>query len=152
MGEEKKREKGIFRTQHVSLAASCVFCSVVLIFLICAMRWEFWMIPVIAAFIITVFAIYVTRTLTIRQRVYIYSTVIIIEMFYFTVHMEFVYETTAMIILSIMIIATTGERILFILSFLVGIFSMLYHMIAGSNESFANIDIMTVVMWCFRFR
>ena len=145
MGEEKKREKGIFGTQHVSLAASCVYFSVVLIVLICVLRWEFWMIPVVAAFVITVFMLYVTRALTIRQRVYIYSIVLIIEIFYFTVHMEFIYETTAMIILSIMIIATTGERFLFVLSFLVGLFSMLYHMLTESGESFKSIDTMTVV-------
>ena len=108
MGEFIKDEMRML-SQVVLLAALTVF-SMVLIVLNLTMGWEKWVIPVFAAGIISCFAMHISGRPGERERIHIFSAFICLEIFYYAVNVDAVYNATPVAILFVIMLSMTKER------------------------------------------
>ncbi len=108
MGEYIKDEMRML-SQVVLLSALTVF-SMVLVTLNLTMGWEKWVIPVFAAGIIICFVMHISGKPGERERIHIFSAFICLEIFYFAVNVDVVYNATPVAILFVIMLSLAKER------------------------------------------
>ena len=133
--------RGLSKSVHVSFVVITVFFSIDLMVLDLTIKWEFWMVPVFIVMGAGTLLIYIFKIFTQRQSIYIYATILIFEVFYFSVHIDLVYEITGLILLVMALTAASREKVLFILSIAVGLFAMVLHYVTGVSSEELMMDI-----------
>ena len=95
---------------HLMIIITVTVFSVVLIIMNRVMGWEPWTIPVIAAGLCITLGFHISGKGNPRARIYGFSLFLIFEVFYYCVNIDTMYDSTALIVITVFIFAATGER------------------------------------------
>ena len=98
------------KLSHVVLVITVSVFSIILISLNIRQGWEKWTIPVICVFLVTVFLMHVSGKPAENDRIYIYSTIICIQLFYYIANAENVYFCTPVNLLLLILMGMAKER------------------------------------------
>ncbi len=130
---------------HVALVLTTTIFSVVLISLNMLLGWEHWTIPICAVSAIGCLVLHINNTLPERARIYIYSMVLMIEMFYYSVNVETLYDCTPVVVLALVIFVMTQEKSLTRWCMAVGYLGMIWHLTYAGIHSGLNMSLSGVV-------
>ncbi len=110
--------------------------------------WEKWAIPIILSANIICVILHVTHKLNEKTSMYIYSTVCVSQLFYYSVNIKNIYDCVPVTVLIMLIISLTHEKKLIWSCIIVGCLGMMYHL---SAEILSSADIITILrmMWHF---
>ncbi len=120
------REIG-FVSHLVTIITLTVF-SAVLILLNIILGWEKWTIPVIIAGAAICLGVHISGKGSARARIYCYGLFLIFEIFYYSVNISTLYDSTGLIVIMCFVFAMSGERTLVAVGSLGGIGGMLLHL------------------------
>lgn len=114
---------------HIALVLTVSVFSIVLMVLNYLLGWEKWTIPIEAAVVITCLFMHITHKPDEKVRLYIYSAILMVELFYYCVTIEKVYDGTPVLIFSLVLFVMTQEKIITVAGFLMGYAGMIYHLV-----------------------
>ncbi len=121
------------KLSHVVLIITITVFSIVLVSLNFRQGWEKWTIPVICAVVATVFMIHILGRFREKERIYIYSLVLIFELFYYIFNIDVLYNATPISMLFVMLISMTKERRLIISTAFTGSTALLFRIFDSDN-------------------
>ena len=123
-------ENEIRGLSYVVLMFAILLFTPVLIVLNFVLQWEKWTLPFLVVAAGGAIAMHISGKPEKKQRVFIFCVFLITEVFYYSVNIETVYDITPVVILALFIVGMTQEKILTGTCVAVGIFGMVYHVIA----------------------
>ncbi|MCR5123155.1 MAG: hypothetical protein K6B74_12150, partial [Ruminococcus sp.] len=128
--------KEIGVVSHLVTIITLTVFSAVLIVLNVILGWEKWTIPVIIAGAAICLAVHISGKGSPRARIFCYGLFLIFEVFYYSVNISTLYDSTGLIVIMCFVFAMSGERILVAVGALGGIGGMLLHLwvISDSNN------------------
>ena len=94
---------------HIILVTAVAFFSLVLIVLNLYKEWDNWTIPLLVAAPLVCLGMHVLRKPDEILRVYFYSTILFLEIFYYMVHADYLYDGIPLIMLTLAFLAMTRE-------------------------------------------
>ena len=147
-GAQKMEDKNTAKIQSISrlaLIITITVFSVVLIALDFLLEWEKWTIPIIIASLAGCLITYVMGILPYKTACYVYSIVLMVEVFYYTVKSRTVFECSAVIILMLVILAMTQSRLITWLGFITSYIGVIYGLIYRNNGEMPLFDISYVI-------
>ena len=95
---------------HVSLVTAIAVFSVVLVILNLRGGWERWVIPIIIALAVSCLVMHITAMPQSRIRLYAYSIVLIVYLFYYNTNTDILYNGTPVVMLLVIVISMTKEK------------------------------------------
>ena len=95
---------------HVSLVTAIAVFSVVLVILNLRGGWERWVIPIIIALAVSCLVMHITAMPQSRIRLYVYSIVLIVYLFYYNTNTDILYNGTPVVMLLVIVISMTREK------------------------------------------
>lgn len=135
--DEQKLRSELRSLSQVVLIFTVTFFSVFLVLLNRAMAWETWILPIFVIGTFVCWILHITGRATARIRTYIYAFLLIFELFYYIVNVESVYDSSSLIVVSLILFAMTEERMLVILDCFMSYLGMILNMII--NDSFSSL-------------
>ena len=130
-----QKENEVRTLAHLAMVITVIGFSAVLILLNVALGWEKWTIPLCAVAALACFFMHVLHRPMERQRLIIYSVILMVEMFYYSVNVETLYDSTPVIAVCIVLVCMTQETVLTAASIITGYAGMFYHLIAMQQTS-----------------
>ncbi|MCR5788807.1 MAG: response regulator [Lachnospiraceae bacterium] len=151
LSEERQKEE--FRTAaHLIMLITMGILGLVLIILNRVLRWEIWMIPVIVAGIVVCFSMYISHRVREQIQIYICGVFLLFLTFYYVSNIDTVYDSSALVIIMIMIFAFAGERVLTIASLLIGLGGMGLHLVLRQTSGKGLIlETSSIIRTCWAF-
>ena len=128
-----KWNEEVQRLSHVALVVAVEAFSLFLIVLNRILGWEVWTIPIVIVASVTCFVMHVGRLSPMRSRLAIYSIVLLMEMFFYSVKVETIYDSTPVIAILLVLFAMAGSRALIYSCIAVGYFGMIFHILSHTN-------------------
>lgn len=104
-----KNEKELQAFAHMVLIITLVMFSFLITILNISMKWEYWIIPLLLFAAAVCLFLHISGLTDERLRLYVYSTVLFLELFYYIIKIDIVYESTPMILF--MLIMLTAAHI-----------------------------------------
>ncbi|MBQ2453277.1 MAG: HAMP domain-containing histidine kinase, partial [Lachnospiraceae bacterium] len=95
---------------HVSLVTAIAVFSVVLVILNLREGWERWVVPIIVAVAVSCLVMHITAMPQSRIRLYAYSIVLIVYLFYYNTNTDVLYNGTPVVMLLVIVISMTREK------------------------------------------
>ncbi len=112
---KNKNDKEMQAFAHIVLIMALVCFSILLAVFSITMGWERWMIPLFFIAAAVCFFIHVTETLNDDLRLYIYCTVLFLELFYYISKIGVVYDSTPVVLfMLIMLTAAHNKKLIWI--------------------------------------
>ncbi len=123
---------------HISLVIIVVLFSILLSVFDLKMGWEKWMLPLLFIASLISLILHVTGALTDQLRIYIYSTILYLELFYYIAKISVVYDSTPVVIFIMILLTAVHEKRLVWICTAVAFFGMAFRMAAsyGSIDAF----------------
>ena len=130
-----QKENEIRIMSHLALVITVSLFSVVLIAFNLALGWERWMILlcVVAAFTCPI--LHITHIMSDKGRIYLYSAIFFIELFYYSVNITTIYDSTPVYIVALVVLAMTQEIALTWICIGVAYIGMIWHLIMVHNTT-----------------
>ena len=94
---------------HIILVTGVAFFSLILVGLNLYREWDHWIIPLLIAAPLVCLGMHVLRQPEENLRIYLYSTVLFLEIFYYTVHADGLFDGIPLMMLSLAFLAMTRE-------------------------------------------
>ena len=132
---ETKRGNNIREMSHLLLVVTITVFSLVLVILNIMLGWEKWTIPMLLAFSIVCFAMHIKGRPSERIRISIYCVILMMEMFYYCANVTTIYDCTPVVLMTLILVALTQEKVLLVLCVLIGYLGMFYHLIMSAIEN-----------------
>ncbi len=126
----RPKENELRALSHLAMVITVIGFSAVLILLNMMMGWEKWTIPLCVVAGLGCFFMHVLHRPLERQRIFIYSIILMVEMFYYSVNVDTLYDCTPVIAVVIVLVCMTQESVLTVASIITGYAGMIYHLIA----------------------
>lgn len=123
----KKKDNEIKELSHVALVMTVLGFSFILITLNIIMGWEKWMIPICLTAMVISLVFHITNKTDEKQRINLYASILMIEMFYYSVNVDTIYDCTPVIVVMIVLFSITGQKILTRACMIVGYSGMIFH-------------------------
>ena len=138
---------------HLMMVITIIGFSIILITLNILMHWEKWTIPLLLLSVVAAITMHVVHRPTEKLRLHILSIIIMIELFYYCVNLPMIYDDTPVVILVMIILALSLEKKLVIISFIVGMSGMVYHLIMKGTSGMLTMGTAntTRTVLCFIF-
>lgn len=149
--KEIKQGRELLNLSHISLLATILVFSLVLIALNITLGWEKWTIPVISIFIAGVLYMHITRTPDDRPRIYIFGIILMVEMFYYCANINTAYDTTPVIIVILVILIMSREKPLYTACLFTGFGGMIYNFYNTFRESGFEVTSAAIVRTILHF-
>ena len=127
-----KIDSEIHIVSHIVTIITMTIFSAVLIVLNVLLNWDKWTIPVMIAGLVICIGVHISGKGTRRARIYCYAVFLIFEIFYYTVNINTLYDSTALIVIMMFIFSLTGERLLVILGSLSGAGGIGFHLLSSA--------------------
>ncbi len=99
----------ISRISHIALVITITIFSVLLIFFDILLGWDYWMVPIIVLLIISVWAMHITNKAPENHINIMYSSVLMLEMFYYCNKITSIYDATPVVIIIFIVLSLTGS-------------------------------------------
>ncbi len=125
-----QKENELRALAHLAMVITAIGFSAVLILLNVTLGWEKWTIPLCAVAGAGCFFMHVLHRPLERQRIFIYSIILMVEMFYYSVNVDTLFDSTPVIAVCIILIAMTQESVLTAACIITGYAGMIYHLVA----------------------
>ena len=135
--EERELRSELRSLSQVILIFTIAIFSILLIIINRAMAWEIWILPVFLIGALTCLIIHVSRRGQARTRTFIYSFLLIFELFYYIVNVETIYDSSSVIVVSLVLFAMTEERMIVILDCFMSYMGLILNMVL--NDSFSDL-------------
>ena len=135
--EERELRSELRSLSQVILIFTIAVFSILLIIINRAMAWEIWILPVFLIGALTCLIIHVSRRGQARTRTFIYSFLLIFELFYYIVNVETIYDSSSVIVVSLVLFAMTEERMIVILDCFMSYMGLILNMVL--NDSFSDL-------------
>lgn len=119
---------------HISLVISVTLFSMLLSVLDLSMGWEIWVVPLFFVAAVICLVLHITGSLTDELRLYIYSTILFVELFYYIAKISVIYDSTPVILFILILLTTVHEKKLIWICCAVVCFGMAFR-VALSYES-----------------
>ena len=124
----------INHVSHLVMLLTMTVFSGVLIVLNRLLDWEIWMIPVVAAGTVLSISLHIAEKGSPRTRCYCYGLFMIFEVFYYTVNINTLSDSTALIVIMVFIFSMTGERLLSGIGGVCGLAGMALHIVMTGQQ------------------
>ena len=125
-----KKENELRALAHLAMVITVIGFSAVLILLNVMLGWEKWTIPLCVVAGVGCFFMHVLHRPLERQRIYIYSIILMVQMFYYSVNVDTLFDSTPVIAVCIILISMTQESVLTAACIIAGYAGMIYHLVA----------------------
>ncbi len=136
----KMTDKETHSFAHISLVIFIILFSLFLSFFNLALKRDSWLLPLfLAAAGLSVF-IHVSALLTDHLRIYFFSSVLFIELFYYTIKSISILDIVPAVFLLLILFASTHENKLVWICAAIGCFGMIFRVIL-SPHAFTNYDL-----------
>ena len=145
MTMEEKRGNEIREQAHIVFVITVTAFSLILILLNVLLGWEKWTIPLCVVAILACITMHITHSPQEHLRIYIYAIIFMIEIFYYSVNVDTIYDSTPVIVIAIILTSMTRERILTWICVGVGYSGMIYHLLAVHEKGVLGLDISNIV-------
>ncbi len=132
---KENRTDEVRALSHIALVLTISLFSIVLITLNYLLDWEKWTVPMEAAAIFICMFMHITHKPDERIRLYIYSAILMVEMFYYCVTIEKIYDGTPVLVFALILFVMTQEKLITVAGFLMGLTGMIYHLIIVQNST-----------------
>ena len=143
---ENRRENDIRVMSHILLVITIAIFSLVLVFLNILLDWEKWTIPLLLFSIVISFVLHITHRLSERMRLSIYALILMMEMFYYCANVTTLFDCTPVVLVILILLSITQEKLLTAACFLVGYAGMFYHLIdSGFKAGGPAVDLSDVI-------
>lgn len=143
MNEKKENEMRVL--SHFALVITLTIFSLVLIVLNFLLGWEKWTIPICVAAIITCIIMHVMHKPQENVRIHFYGILLLVELFYYCVNSTTIYDSTPVIIVVLIVLAMTQEKILAGACIAVGYFGMIFHLVMTNGQKDLLFDLESIV-------
>ncbi|MCR4590482.1 MAG: response regulator [Lachnospiraceae bacterium] len=137
------------KLSHVVLVISITVFSIVLISLNFRKGWEKWIIPVLCVVIAAVFFMHITGRPGEKERIYTYSSILCLELFYYILNIDIIYNTAPVAMLTVVLLSMPGERRLITSAALAGTVGLLLRFF--SVDTPGRIVWHTILIWITAF-
>ena len=141
----------IASASHLIIIVTITIFSVVLVLLNRLLEWEPWMVPVVVVGLCICQGIHISGKGSPRARIFGFSLFLMFEVFYYTVNINTLYDSTALIVIVMFIFAATGEKKLVALGAAGGISGMIMHLIALSNSTGLKLGLSDIIRSGWQF-
>ena len=125
--------------------------TTVLIVLNRMLKWEIWMIPVLITCTLICWLIHISGKMAYRTQLYISGIVLVFMMFYYTVNVPTVYDSTGLIVLVLVLFAFCGEKLLIMIGLAAGYSGMIIHLILKSESSGLDLQRSNIIRVVWQF-
>ncbi|MCR4923007.1 MAG: response regulator [Lachnospiraceae bacterium] len=126
---------------HIMITLMIVLFAIVLVTMNRILGWEEWTIPLIIIGSLSCLVMHIIHFSTETVRFGVYAGVLMLLLFYFSTHINTIYDISPAVILVMVVFTMTGEKVLNFLGLFGGYFCMFYHLITAFSEK--NIDMKT---------
>lgn len=141
----KKIANEIKEMSQVVLVMSIFGFSLILIALNIILGWEKWTIPLCMAAVFASLYIHISRKTDENQRINMYAAILIIEMFYYSVNVDTLYDCTPVVVVMIVLFAITGEKVLTRICMIVGYSGMIFHIYEAHKFNYQGVEMSHIV-------
>ena len=125
--------------------------TTVLIVLNRMLKWEIWMIPVLITCTLICWLIHISGRMAYRTQLYISGIVLVFMMFYYTVNVPTVLDSTGLIVLVLVLFAFCGEKLLIMIGLAAGYSGMIIHLILKSESSGLDLQRSNIIRVVWQF-
>ncbi|MBO4914693.1 MAG: response regulator [Oscillospiraceae bacterium] len=132
------------KLSHVALVMAAVAFSLALVVLGIVFGWETWTIPVVIVGGGVCLTLHVARIASEHERLVVYSIILLLELFYYSVKAGSVYDITPVIAIMIVLFAMTGNKSLIYFCIAVGYAGMVFHLIEASKSTGLDLSMRSV--------
>ncbi|MCR4989959.1 MAG: response regulator [Lachnospiraceae bacterium] len=129
----EKYNDDIRNIAHLAMVVTIAIFSSVIIVLNILLGWEKWTIPVFLVAIPVTLVMHITHRPQENVRIYIYTAILLLELFYYSVLIDQLYDATPVVVLMLFLFTMTQEKILSVLCLITGYFGMIFHLVLVHN-------------------
>ena len=148
---ENNKGSELREISHLSLVITLIAFSTVLVILNVTLAWEKWTIPLCIAAIPVCITMHVIKKPQDQFRIYIYSAILLMEMFYYCSNVETIFDSTPVIVVLLVVFSLTREKVIMWLGIIVGYAGMLYHLADAYFSIGLNTDRSNIVRTIWHF-
>ena len=148
---EKNREQEIYTFTHFILLIMMALFTVVLIVLNRMLKWEMWMIPVLITCSVICWLFHISGRMPQRIQLLISGITLIFMMFYYTVNIPTIYDSTALIIVILVLFTFTGEKILIFAGVAAGYAGMILQLFLKYENSGLDMERAEIIRILWQF-
>ena len=135
---------------HLVMLLTLTIFSGVLIVLNRILDWEIWVIPVVVVGALLSISLHIAEKGSPRTRIYCYGLFMIFETFYYTVNINTLSDSTALIVIMVFIFSMTGERLLSGVGAVSGLAGMILHLVmTGQRDLLLDASSLVRSVWQF---
>ncbi len=132
---EGRKENDIRAISHIMLVVTIAIFSLVLVLLNILLEWEKWTIPLLLFAVVLCFVLHITQRLAENIRIIIYAIILMVEMFYYCANMTTIFDCTPVVLVILILISITQEKLLTTLCVLVGFAGMIFQVVSTALET-----------------
>ena len=136
---------------HIAIVTTIVIFSIILITLNLLLGWEAWPIPILVVFAVSSVIMHIRRSPNARTRIFVYATILLVDMFYYNVNVVTMFDSSLVIVLFILLFSMTGERVIAITFLIVGYFGMIFHLVSVRNTTGLDLSNASVIRAILHF-
>lgn len=116
--ENKLRKNEVFQTAHLVILVSYTNLSIILAVSTLVLHWERWVLLPVAIGVLSSWGLHLSQPIPERARMWVYSILILVTVFFYGIHPEGVYNMVAIMAALMLVFTMTGEKRLITLSML----------------------------------
>lgn len=148
---EERYDNQIRSMAYFTLVVALLIFTLVLVTMNILLKWEKWPLPILVAGFLAVIITHVLERPGERGRIYIYGAILLTELFYYSVNIETVFDSTPVIIIAVTIFCMTQEKKLTRLCLFIGLFGMTYHILMENRAGLLHPDMSDVIRTIWHF-
>ena len=144
-----RSEKESYRIVQLIMLISMTALSSVIVVFNRLLNWELWTLPVIVGGTVICWWLHLQHISVLRNRIYASAFFIMFEVFYYTVKINTVFDSGAVLVITLVILSFSNEKPLFWSGFITAIAGMIFHLILAYNShgiASAPSDIVRIVI------
>ncbi len=144
-------EAELTKNSHLLMIFMITVLSVILLVMNFFLDWEKWTLPLIICVIPTCFIMHTTRRPVESIRTNMYIVILLAQVFYYTVHLEKIYDTVGVFVVILVLLTTTSIRWLIWVTYLIQNMGMIMHIFQYREEVGLDLSQVAIVrtLWTF---
>ncbi len=124
--KERNVSSEVSRISHIALVITINVFSVILIILNSVLDWDLWTTPLFISVAVVSIAVYFSGRSSEKQTTLFYASMVMIELFYYCAKAPSVYDSTPVIIIALIMLALTGEKLIIHTCILIGYLGLFF--------------------------
>ena len=144
-------EAELTKNSHLLMIFIITVLSVLLLVMSFLLEWEMWPLPLIICVVPMCFIMHTTRRPSETIRTNTYVVVLVAQMFYYTVHLEKIYDAIGVYVVILTLFTTTNYRALIWIAYLIQNLAMVMHIFQYRADVGLDLSQVPIVrtLWAF---